>query len=85
MPVYIRSTTAAKRISRKFKVDIKDVVDVLATIPDEELKPIRRGYWIGGYVDEEDKDYYQCSECNGFANEQYKYCPNCSADMREEI
>ena len=59
MAVYIRSTTAAQRISRKFKVDIKDVVDVLATIPDEELKPIRRGYWIGGYVDEEDKDYYQ--------------------------
>ena len=85
MAVYIRSTTAAQRIRRKFKVDIKHVVDVLATIPDEELKPIRRGYWIGGYIDDNGNESFQCSECNDFANEQYKSCPNCSADMREEF
>ena len=43
-----------------------------------EIEP-KRGKW----VDDEFVGQYRCSECDYYAIDEYDFCPNCGADMRE--
>ena len=41
----------------------------------------KKGKWLPSYT----KGIpYRCSECTGRFNYEWKFCPNCGADMREE-
>ena len=44
----------------------------------QRLMP-KRGEW----VDDEFVGQYRCSECDYYAIDEYDFCPNCGADMRE--
>ena len=58
------------------------------------VKPIRpKGHWITQWNVAHQKEYYYCSECReefsydsetGIKMNNYDFCPNCGADMREE-
>ena len=60
----------------------KAIEDLLLNIPTIEAKPVVHGEWdfIGDY----DSRCSVCGEeyCIG-PNEDYNFCPNCGADMRE--
>lgn len=59
----------------------------LSNIPAADVKPVVRGRWeeTGGSSDEM-IDWVRCSKCGeeapGFTD-NYDFCPNCGADMRE--
>lgn len=52
----------------------------------------RKGKWISRWYVGHDLHFHVCSECNeefscdmetGISIDNYRYCPNCGADMRE--
>lgn len=43
-----------------------------------EIEP-KRGEWI----DDEFIGQYRCSECDYYSVDEFDFCPNCGADMRE--
>ena len=45
----------------------------------EKVREPKRGEWI----DDDFVGQYRCSECDYYAIDEYDYCPNCGADMRE--
>ena len=61
---------------------------VIETISELEPEPRKKGKWKLRTDERFDIDYYKCSEC-GY--EPYRkmdisnFCPNCGADMREDI
>ena len=69
-----------------------DIIKALESIPAADVRPVVRGKWI----DRVDKYYgwnmWACSACGEefFLTEgtpdmnEYHFCPNCGADMREE-
>ena len=72
--------------------DVCDTVSRLRLIPAADVRPAKRGKWI-----DRDDDYYgwnmwSCSACGeefvlteGTPDmNDYHFCPNCGADMREE-
>ena len=61
--------------------------DRLDKVP--SVQPSRKGHWIG--IDEEPHEDYECDKCgyvcstftvNIKPSDEYKFCPNCGADMR---
>ena len=55
----------------------------ISQIPSADVRPVIRGKWIK----EDDRvNHWHCSNCDfvaGQIHRFYKYCPNCSADLRE--
>ena len=51
----------------------------IESIPAADVRPVVRGHWIDG----------ACSNCGLFTDivmsRFFSYCPNCGADMRDEI
>ena len=52
----------------------------------------KKGHWISRWHTGHDLHFHVCSECNeefscdmetGISIDNYHYCPNCGADMRE--
>lgn len=37
----------------------------------------------GKWIDDEFLGQYRCSECDYYSIDEYNFCPNCGADMRE--
>ena len=60
-----------------YKPSIKAVMDTIAL----EQEP-RKGHWIP-YLKE--GLIVKCSECKSRYTLGYNFCPNCGADMREEV
>ena len=52
--------------------------------PTADVRENVRGEWIPDceYDGEDDWYFWTCSECNYDSDEQYRFCPNCGADMR---
>ena len=44
----------------------------------------KKGKWISRKNELKNKDWWTCSECQGRFDYEWKFCPNCGADMREE-
>ena len=64
----------------------KSEIERLSDCP---LKESQTGHWIG--IDEEPHEDYECDVCGHVVStwtanikpqEEYKFCPNCGADMR---
>lgn len=53
-----------------------------------DLPPVqperKRGKWISRKNEPKHKYWWTCSECQGRFNYEWKFCPNCGADMRGE-
>ena len=71
---------------------IEHAVDILELIPAADVQPVKRGHWI------DMGDHEQCSECKATRLKEFQsyygkvsrwektnFCPNCGADMREEV
>ena len=52
-----------------------DTIEMLS----EKAREPKRGEW----VDDDFVGQYRCSECDYYAIDEYDYCPNCGAEMRE--
>ena len=44
----------------------------------------KKGKWISRKNEPKHKYWWTCSECQGRFDYEWKFCPNCGADMREE-
>ena len=78
-----------------FKSDTREVQAVAECLRAAEKLPFvmptrPKGQWIG--IDEEPHEDYECGRCgyvcstftaNIKPSEEYKYCPNCGAEMKE--
>lgn len=61
-----------------------------ATIMDEALKKyqtadvleVKHGKWISRKNEPKHNGWWTCSECQGRFDYEWKFCPNCGADMR---
>lgn len=70
-----------------------DVPNVLRNIPAADVQSMKRGRWIdiyewcelNGYKPSGLGLYYWCSECNKSEEKKSDYCPNCGADLREDL
>ena len=70
-----------KRLTQE---EIDDLIKWVAKILQEKDDPVVKGEWKDG-KDEFDDDNPQCSNCGAFGLVKTNFCPNCGADMREEI
>lgn len=75
------------------------IVCAIEPIPAADVRPVSQGKWIPDYdyaeydfdgstpLSEPRKfqDGWQCSLCGGYMPSETNFCPNCGADMREEI
>lgn len=64
-----------------------EAIKELVNIPAADVKPVVRGRWeeTGSFSDEM-IDWVRCSNCGEEApvfTDNYDFCPNCGADMRE--
>ena len=89
MAKYIRAVEAAEKVAGTFKVQMADLVDIFAEIPDADVAPVVHGRWIRPHW--KNNNYCcDCSECGVEAmhrdyqwhkNGVYPICPNCGAKM----
>ena len=60
----------------------------LDDVPAADVREVKRGHWIG--LDEFPHEDWECDVCGSqaFGNDripqEFHFCPNCGADMREE-
>lgn len=59
-------------------IDKNETAERIRKIPSIDIEP-KRGEWM----DDDFVGQYRCSECDYYAIDEYDYCPNCGADMRE--
>ena len=54
-------------------------------LPAADVRPVVRGEWEFEYENLDEQIEYCCSVCDwiGVNANEYKFCPNCGADMRE--
>lgn len=70
---------------------IKKVLPVVQSVPAADVREVKKGKWI--VLDECSNEGIYCPECHtkifDFTHKPKKklsnFCPNCGADMREEI
>ena len=85
MPKYIN---VAKQLVRLYRLnlDCEDVIkEFLVTAEPEDVVERKKGKWISRKNESKHKDWWTCSECQGRFDYEWKFCPNCGADMREEM
>lgn len=69
-----------------FSFGLWAAADEIAKMDGEDVRPVVRGKWeVGGMFD----DIGRCSCCHYMfpvdtAMTEFRFCPNCGADMREE-
>ena len=79
----------AKRLDTRIKTArdaVQAYANYIAALPAADVKPVVRGRWIEGEYE------WTCSVCgekfsfydNAFLHDGY-FCPNCGADMRNEV
>ena len=89
---YIEREAAIERVEKLFQLQACTARVIIEAIPAADVRPVVRGKWI-----DRDDDYYgwnmwACSVCGeefvlteGTPDmNEYHFCPNCGADMREE-
>lgn len=59
--------------------DAYDKTYIIGTLEEVPKADRPQGEWI----DDDFVGQYRCSECDYYAIDEYDYCPNCGADMRE--
>jgi hypothetical protein len=73
---------------------LNSAVEDIKSIPAADVRPVRRGKWIGypeciKYANAYSDDHIVCSACEECFSildndcERFNFCPNCGADMRE--
>lgn len=53
---------------------------LIGVAPSVEASPVRHGQWMFDDFDGDGFDY-QCSVCQSYTRNGYRYCPNCGAKM----
>lgn len=79
------SREAANNITTEMTLRCYDkIVDGIYKIPAATQRADRpKGKWAR--VLDIHHERYWCSECMGIADKRSNFCPNCGADMREEV
>ena len=57
---------------------------MIDTQPTADVRENVKGHWNEYKFRTANYCFYQCSECDCIEGTQYKFCPNCGADMRGE-
>ena len=75
-----------------YHVPIPVLIQNIKDIPAADVRPVVRGRWIVGKIDDPIlepvgiSESFRCSECDygyvSFDQKRHNYCPNCGADMR---
>lgn len=74
----------------EYVYDTNAILDSIDAQPTIEAEPVKHGKWTQTYAswsqnyDTSKNIRYRCSECNGIAVWDTKYCPNCGARMDGE-
>ena len=83
--IYVVCDTLIDDSSEILCVALKDV-----ELMPEDVRPVTKGKWESGAQDFQTGYTHTCSVCGGFINmyvggaeDDYNFCPNCGADMRE--
>ena len=89
---------AANHYPTPYHVGLLAAARAIESIPAADVLPVTHGKWIEHNYDPEYLSCdFSCSECNVYLEEYYfgegqwpgktdhYFCPNCGADMREEI
>lgn len=98
MARYIDAEIAEKNIKEtilgasEFAVDIRNAaLECIRRTPAADVKKVVRGKWIHQQYIDEPVICSVCGRCpaelafnNGFADEEYKFCPSCGAEMGVE-
>ena len=72
----------------KMFLPYKAVEGTLNALPAADVREVKMGHWIG--VDEFPHEDWECDVCGSqaFGNDripqEFHFCPNCGADMREK-
>lgn len=72
------------------ETDFRSLQEIIAGMPTIEAEPVKHGKWTQTYAswsqnyDTSKNIRYRCSECNGIAVWDTKYCPHCGARMDGE-
>ena len=65
-------------------VKTAQAIRVVREMPEADVVEHKKGKWISRKNELKNKDWWTCSECQGRFDYEWKFCPNCGADMREE-
>ena len=79
MKEYIEREAAINAVYEAY-ADGESAYDALLAIPAADVRPVVRGRWE--YNPGDNIPY--CSECMMPQDSEWRFCPNCGADMREE-
>lgn len=79
----ITSNSEMNRFNRMF-VDLFN--KEINNAPTIDAVPVKHGYWKFSDLSEiAGRTWYECTCCGKLINIQYNYCPNCGAEMDEEV
>ena len=64
---------------------LEKAIDRVNELP--SVQPSRKGHWIEhkGYGSADYGIEYSCSNCNEWVKEKSKFCPNCGAEMTDDV
>lgn len=54
-------------------------IDIVRKIPAADVAPVRHGWWV--LVDNDEEQFFFCSECENKEYWESEYCPACGAKM----
>lgn len=59
-----------------------DVIEFLQALPAADVRENVKAEWSAM---DDDKDCFECSECDAIVGKRYRFCPNCGAQMLEVV
>lgn len=72
-----KPSTEYQKQLEAYQAAVKLLDDLPSAQPEQ-----KHGWWIETESDE--PCFYRCSECKRMVDEDFRFCPNCGADMRGE-
>jgi len=85
MPRYIDADDAIYELKRAFPIDdFGKIVRCISRVPTADVVVRKKGKWISRKNEPKHSGWWTCSECQGRFDYQWKFCPNCGAEMKGE-
>lgn len=89
MTDYINRDAVVMSILCAGKIGKQTCIDIIKRESAADVRPVVRGEWKTAWLDHEAfgerPRVFYCSACNQITTFRTLYCPNCGADMREEV